>query len=239
MRKAYSDASENVYDVWGDSYIRKWLLDVCRNVFAFLREGPLAMLTPFFFLQHGVIRTKQAKTRDELLDLMARNYYGARDTTYSLWTDNQLRKWLESRGLLNKVKEPSRREQLEEAVSERYFELRDNAYSAWDESLIKDYLQRTSDSAHSTAVDVAGKRDEMIEAMKSVFYTANDHVWDTWSNNKMRKFLVDNDFATQAQIAQAKRHELEELLSKHYSSAQDVVENSWSMLEVYLCLVPS
>lgn len=71
---------------------------------------------------------------------MARNYYGARDTTYSLWTDNQLRKWLESRGLLNKVKEPSRREQLEEAVSERYFDLRDTAYHVRKPALSKHHF---------------------------------------------------------------------------------------------------
>lgn len=30
VRKAYSDATDNVYDVWGDSYMRKWLLEVRR-----------------------------------------------------------------------------------------------------------------------------------------------------------------------------------------------------------------
>lgn len=63
--------------------------------------------------------------------------------------------------------------------------------------------------------------------MKSYFYTAHDQVWDTWSNNKMRRFLVENDFATQKQVADAKRHELEELLFKHYASAKESVEQSW------------
>lgn len=31
--------------------------------------------------KHGVVKSKTANTRDELLDLMARNYYGARDTS--------------------------------------------------------------------------------------------------------------------------------------------------------------
>lgn len=93
--------------------------------------------------QHNVIRTKQAKTRDELLDLMARNYYGARDTTWTYWSDNQIRHWLEKRGLLNKVKEPSRREQLEEAISDRYFDARDAAYSVGVYSLHSIIEQRT------------------------------------------------------------------------------------------------
>lgn len=28
VRKSYNDATDNVYDIWGDSYMRKWLLDV-------------------------------------------------------------------------------------------------------------------------------------------------------------------------------------------------------------------
>lgn len=43
----------------------------------------------------------------------------------------------------------------------------------------------------------------------------------------MRRFLVENDFATQKQVADAKRHELEELLFKHYASAKESVEQSW------------
>lgn len=50
--------------------------------------------------KHGVVKTKTASTRDELLDLMSRNYYGARDTTYNTWSDSAIRHWLESRGLV-------------------------------------------------------------------------------------------------------------------------------------------
>ena len=40
---------------------------------------------------HGVMRTKSAKNRDDLLELMQKNYYGARDTTWTYWNDNQVR----------------------------------------------------------------------------------------------------------------------------------------------------
>ena len=40
----------------------------------------LSLMQRAWLEKHGVVKSKTANTRDELLDLMARNYYGARDT---------------------------------------------------------------------------------------------------------------------------------------------------------------
>lgn len=63
-----------------------------------------------WLVQHGVGQTKTAKTRDDLLDLMSKNYYSARDTTYNSWSDSQIRKWAISRGLIDSKTQKSRNE---------------------------------------------------------------------------------------------------------------------------------
>ena len=50
---------------------------------------------------------------------MARNYYSARDTTYHYWSDNQLRHWLESRGLI-KTPTEAKRDDLLSMMSDNY-----------------------------------------------------------------------------------------------------------------------
>ena len=61
-----------------------------------------------WLVNHGVIQTKTAKTRDDLVDLMQRNYYSAKDTTYNSWSDSQLRKWAVSRGLVEPKSAPGK-----------------------------------------------------------------------------------------------------------------------------------
>lgn len=54
---SFDRLSKNAYDTWSDSRIKTWLNN------------------------HGVGKAKEASTRDELLDLMSRSYYGAKDTS--------------------------------------------------------------------------------------------------------------------------------------------------------------
>lgn len=54
---SYNNVSNNAYDTWSDSRMRYWLA------------------------KHGVVKAKEASTRDELVDLMSRSYYGAKDTS--------------------------------------------------------------------------------------------------------------------------------------------------------------
>lgn len=43
---------------------------------------------------------ESVKERDGLVDLASQYYYSARDTTYNTFSDNTVRRWLESRGLV-------------------------------------------------------------------------------------------------------------------------------------------
>ena len=57
VRKPYSDAAQTSYETWSDSRLRNWLVN------------------------HGVVAGKKAKDRNELLELLSKNYHGARDTS--------------------------------------------------------------------------------------------------------------------------------------------------------------
>lgn len=110
--------------------------------------------------RHGIVKSKTAKTRDELLDLAQRNYYGARDTTYNLWNDNQIKNWLVSRGLIKPDAQKKREEyvgvlpssqslgswiitdlgassRLLDLMSNNYYKLRDQAYQSWDDNMLR------------------------------------------------------------------------------------------------------
>jgi hypothetical protein len=104
IRRPYAEATSNVYDTWSDSYIVSSLYSLHYRATADTR----LTLQRNWLAKHGVVKSKTANTRDELIDLISRNYYGARDTTYNSWSDSAIRHWLESRGLVkpSEIKKP-------------------------------------------------------------------------------------------------------------------------------------
>lgn len=63
--------------------------------------------------------------------------------------------------------------------------------------------------------------------MKTYFYTANDRVWDTWSDAQARAYLVKNKVVAEADAAGLKRDKLERLLEDNYYKLPDNLEQSW------------
>jgi hypothetical protein len=59
-----------------------------------------------------------------------------------------------------------------------------------------------------------------LKTLKDNYYSANDYVWDTWSDAKMRTELVKNEVVDQAKASSLSRHDLEKLLENNYSKAQ-------------------
>lgn len=109
VKKTYTDTADNVYDTWSDSYLVSWP-DLSSNSWPWLTLPYLDQKR--WLVQHGVGHTKQAKTRNDLLDLMSKNYYSARDTTWNSWSDSQLRNWAISRGLIDSKAKSTRKESV-------------------------------------------------------------------------------------------------------------------------------
>jgi hypothetical protein len=175
-----------------------------------------------WLIQHGVVQTKSAKTRDDLLNLVSKNYYSARDTTYKSWSDSQLRNWAVSRGLID-TKATKTRKELESLVDDNYYSLRDSVYSTWDDNTIRSWLEKKG----LIRTPVEAKRDDLLATMKSYFYTANDRLWDTWSDAQARSYLVKNKVLEQADAATTTRDKLEKLLEDNWHKLPDNVDQAW------------
>lgn len=67
-----------------------------------------------------------------------------------------------------------------------------------------------------------------MATMRDQYYTASDNIWDSWSESKMRKFLIENDLAQKSDVADLKRHELENNLASNYYKAKTVLHSNWS-----------
>ena len=65
-------------------------------------------------------------------------------------------------------------------------------------------------------------------------YAVDDAVWDTWSDAKMKAFLVKEGIVDQAKAADYKRHELESLLKANWAKASGNVSNASSKSSAYL-----
>jgi len=62
--------------------------------------------------------------------------------------------------------------------------------------------------------------------MKNYFYDANTYVWDTWSDNQLRSWLVDHDIIKSE--AEVRRDKMQKLVKDSYSSALDTLYMGWS-----------
>lgn len=61
------------------------------------------------------------------------------DTTYSQWTDSQMRDWLIEHGII-KSDAQLQRENLEKLLSDNYSNAKDTVWSSWSESAMREWL---------------------------------------------------------------------------------------------------
>lgn len=72
----------------------------------------------------------------------------------------------------------------------------------------------------------------LLATMKNYWYTANDRVWDTWSDAKARSYLVKNKVISEADAASYQRDKLEKLLEENWHKLPDNVNASWKDSEM-------
>jgi hypothetical protein len=63
-----------------------------------------------------------------------------------------------------------------------------------------------------------------LKLLKDHYYSANDKIWDTWSDAEARAYLVKNKVVDKKQAAQAKRDQLEKWLEENYARLQWSIE---------------
>ena len=59
-------------------------------------------------------------------------------------------------------------------------------------------------------------------------YGKDDAVWDTWSDAKMRTYLVKQGVVDKTKAVDYKRHELENLLKANWNKSADNLTTGWN-----------
>lgn len=153
----------------------------------------------------------------------------ARSQTYNAWSDNQLRSWLESRGIIQSGTE-KKRDDLLSLVADNYYSLRDRAYETWDDATLRSYLSSQGAAASSYADSV--QRSDLVKNVREYYYSTQDKVYDTWSDKDIRKWLERNGVVKSKKAETMRRDKLEEALESSWKGARENVEKTWKETEM-------
>lgn len=61
-------------------------------------------------------------------------------------------------------------------------------------------------------------------------YNADAHAWDSFSDAKLRTWLVKHDVVDANHAAKLKRHQLEALVEQHWYGAKDNLSQAWQFV---------
>ncbi|POV97428.1 hypothetical protein PSHT_14583 [Puccinia striiformis] len=195
IKDTYNDAAQNAYDSY--ARIRKWLAD------------------------HGVV-SSNSSTREELVDLISQYYYGAKDTTYETWNSNELRSWLEKKGII-KTGTQKKKEEYLSLVADNYYSARDKVYNSWNESALRSWLE-----SHGLTKNPGQARDDLLDVVKENFYAETDKIWDAWSDAEIKAYLLKNKLVEKSDLQNLRRDELERVLNEKYYSVKENIVGGWS-----------
>ncbi|KAG8852585.1 hypothetical protein FRB96_008584 [Tulasnella sp. 330] len=142
------------------------------------------------------------------------------DYVYSTWDDNQLRTYLENKGMI-KTKQQATRDELLAKMKGAYNSATDPVYNAWSDSYMKQWLV-----AHGIIKsDYEAKRDYYMSQLKSYYYGPQDKVWNAWSDSDTKAWLVKNGYVKSD--AQVTREKMQNMVAKNYYNAKDTAWSAW------------
>ena len=161
LQDNYYDTKSYVYSTWSNNELKSWLI------------------------KNGYLKSKEEKTRDELLNLLDKYYTKSREVVISSWNDVDLHKWAVNNGLIKSDAEV-KRQQLEKIAHEKYDKLTSVAqpYIAWSDARLRGWLRSHAPDAAKVAktrnelisqvrkhyVDVQGYSEVVIENVKQTLY---------------------------------------------------------------------
>ncbi|KAF9478563.1 hypothetical protein BDN70DRAFT_879790 [Pholiota conissans] len=154
-------------------------------------------------------------------DDVTRKFDESKDYVYSTWSDNQMRKYLEEKGVL-KTKTQKKRDELIKMMHDAYGSVADPIWDAWSDSYMHHWLV----SRHLIKSDYEKKRDALIKPMQQYYYSANDKVWHTWSDTDAKAWLVEHGVIRSD--AQVSRDKMSKMFHDNYISAKDTFWSAWS-----------
>jgi len=144
----------------------------------------------------------------------------ASDYVWSTWSDNEMRSYLEKKGII-KTKSQLKRDELIAKLKESYNSATDPVYNAWSDSYLKAWLVKEN----LIKSDAAVSRDHLLATLKDNYYSNKDYVYSEWSDSALKAWLVEHNVIKSN--AQLKRDEYLDLFAHHYASSVDAVAGNW------------
>ncbi|KAG0702139.1 hypothetical protein DFH29DRAFT_517385 [Suillus ampliporus] len=186
----FDDSKDYVYSTWDDNRLRSWLED------------------------HGVVESRTASTRAELMKLANDYYRMAAEPVWNTWSDSYMREWLISHNLLSPSDTASRSTLLGE-MKKYYYSSPDKVWSTWSDSELKSWLVEHG----LLSSDAQKKRDELVKMVEDNYSSASDTAWDAWNDSDIRRWLSEHGYIDDRIATQKKRDELVSLIDKQYNDA--------------------
>ncbi|KIP01457.1 hypothetical protein PHLGIDRAFT_32539 [Phlebiopsis gigantea 11061_1 CR5-6] len=161
---------------------------------------------------------------------ISRKLDDTKDYVYSTWDDNQLRSYLEEKGVI-KTKSQAKRDELLAKMRETYAKATNPVWQAWSDSYIREWL-----ISHGLMRSDAQKtRDDLAASMNKYYYDTKDTAHTTWSDSQMKDWLVSQGVIKSN--AQLQREKLQKLVADNYANAQDTVWGAWGESDMRTWLV--
>ncbi|KDQ55914.1 hypothetical protein JAAARDRAFT_180063 [Jaapia argillacea MUCL 33604] len=243
LQKSYQDVKDSTFDAWDESRLREFLLE--QGVVA--PSGPreqlvLAAKQNYKYYTdyasslsstasasastaiHGDSKHQASKSVSSVIaqatQTAARKLDDTKDYVYSTWDDNQLRSYLEEKGVI-RTKQQVTRDEMLKYMQDSYASTMDPVWKAWSDSYIRDWLLE-----HGVIkTDFEKRRDALYGKMNEYYYDTSKPVWSTWSDSDTRQWLIDHNVIKSD--AEVKREKMQKLIADNYNNAQDVIWGPW------------
>ncbi|KAF9054215.1 hypothetical protein BJ165DRAFT_1324486, partial [Panaeolus papilionaceus] len=242
-QQVFNNFQDTAFDTWDESRLRKFLLDhgvvspkgpkehlviLAQHKYrqynqaasSFASDASAAASTAVFDKPAEMTRSVSSFAA-QATDDIARNFDYTKDYVYSTWSDNQLRSWLEDRGLI-KTKTQLQREELLQKVHNAYNSATSPVWNSWSDSNLHAWLV----DHNIVKSDYEKNRDQMIKLMKDYYYGATDTVYSTWSDSELKNWLVEHGYMKSN--AQASRDKMLKMVQDNYLNAKDTFWHAWS-----------
>jgi len=235
-QKSFSELRDSAFETWDDSRLRSFLLEygvaqphgprdhlllLAKQKYraynsaaaSYSSEASAAASTAIY----GDTQYQMSKSAASMVSQasaaaaqattdVARSFDDSKDYVYSTWTDNQLRSYLEEKGIL-KTKAQKQKNELLQMVHDAWGKVADPVWEAWSDSYIvcsSPFHYRSSTLLHFVSQhhwlvshnivksNSEKKREALVKLMHQYYYSVSDTAYSSWSDSQLKKWLVDH-----------------------------------------------
>lgn len=239
-QKTFADIRDSTFEKWDESTLRQFLLEqgviapkgtkeelvlLAKEKYKAYTDAASSFSARASTAVYGDSAYQMTKSASSLVSqasaAVANRFDESKDYVYSSWDEAQMRKYLESKGLL-KTKAQKEHAELLEMMHGVYGRATKPIWKAWSDSYIHHWLV----SHNIIKSTVQKNREYYLGLMEKYYYDQLDTVWSTWSDSQLKQWLVEHDVIKSD--AQVTRDKMTKLIQDNYYSAKDTFWHAWS-----------